>query len=122
MHTVIGLEGPIQSIQICTWICRVILIPGVAVVLQNLYGRDIILEPHTEVGVVTAANIGPSIEIPNKQELKENENVQCKTAEANLSEDPTRKDRPIRYIPENQFVKNCRLRPYDTTGGSGPNM
>ena len=48
---------------------------GLAVVLQNLSGRDIILEPHTEVGMVTAANIVPSIQIPNKQELKENENI-----------------------------------------------
>ena len=65
------------------------LIPGmsgVAVVLQNLSGRDIILEPHTEVGIVTAANIVPSVEIPDKQDLKENEEVQCKSAQADLSE------------------------------------
>ena len=50
------------------------LIPGgsgVAVVLQNLSGRDIVLEPHTEVGMVTAANIVPSIQIPDKHNLKE---------------------------------------------------
>ena len=65
------------------------LIPGgsgVAVVLQNISGRDIILEPHTEVGMGTAANVVPSIQIPNKQKLKENENEQCKPAQADLSE------------------------------------
>ena len=64
------------------------LIPGgsgVAVVLQNVSGRDVILEPHTEVGMVTAANIVPSIQILNKQELNKNENVQCKSAQTNLS-------------------------------------
>ena len=55
-------------------------------VLQNLSGRDITLEPHTEVGMVTAANIVPSIQIPDKQELKENEKVQHRSAQADLSE------------------------------------
>ena len=32
---------------------------GVAVVLRNLSGRDVSLEPHTEVGIVTSANIVP---------------------------------------------------------------
>ena len=60
------------------------LIPGgsgVAVVLQNLSGRDVTLEPHTEVGIVTAANIVSSIQI---QEMEE---VQCKSAQAYLSEE-----------------------------------
>ena len=50
--------------------CKNIFIPGnttelkpegsrVDVVLQNLLGRDIILEPHTEVGMATTANIVP---------------------------------------------------------------
>ena len=34
----------------------------------------------------TAANIVPSIQIPDKQELRENEKVQCKSAQADLSE------------------------------------
>ena len=59
---------------------------GVAVVLQNLSGRDIILEPHTEVGMVIASNIVPSVQIPDKQDLKENAKVQCKSAQADLSE------------------------------------
>ena len=59
---------------------------GVAVVLQNLSGRDIPLEPHTEVGMVTAANIVPSTQTPNRQELKDHENIQCKSAHTDLSE------------------------------------
>ena len=38
---------------------------GVAVVLRNLSGRDITLEPHTEIGMVTAANIVPSMQVGN---------------------------------------------------------
>ena len=59
------------------------LIPGgsgVAVILQNLCGGDITLEPHTEVGIVTAANIVASIHIPDKYDLKEKEGMQCKSA------------------------------------------
>ena len=66
------------------------LIPGgsgVAVVLQNISGRDVILEVHTQVGTVTAANIVPSIQIPSTQDLGENEKVQCKSAQADLSEE-----------------------------------
>ena len=59
---------------------------GVAV-LQNLSGTDVTLEPHTEVGMVTAANIVPSIQIPSNQDLSENDKIQCKSAQANLSEE-----------------------------------
>ena len=31
----------------------------VTVVLRNLSGRDVTIEPHTEIGMVTAANIVP---------------------------------------------------------------
>ena len=62
---------------------------GVAVVLQNLSGRDIILEPHAEFGMVTAANIVPSVQIPDRQYLKESEEVQCKSAQAEFSEGKT---------------------------------
>ena len=76
--------------------CKNILLPGntselipggsgVAVVLQNLFWRDIILELHTEVGMVTVANIGPSPQIPDLQDGKETEKVQCKSAQADLS-------------------------------------
>ena len=61
------------------------LIPGgsgVAVVLRNLSGRDVTLEPHTEIGMVTTANIVPSIQVPSKQDLGEHEKVQCMSAQA----------------------------------------
>ena len=51
--------------------CEIIFVPGntselipggsdVAVVLRNLSGRDITLEPHTDIVRVTATNIVPS--------------------------------------------------------------
>ena len=58
---------------------------GLEVVLQNLSGRDVILEPNTEVGMVTTANIVPSIQIPSNHNLSENKNVQYKSAQADLS-------------------------------------
>ena len=54
------------------------LIPGglyVAVVLKKLSGRDVTLQPHTKVGTVTAANIVPSIQKLDEQDLGENEKV-----------------------------------------------
>ena len=63
------------------------LIPGgsgVAVVLRNLSGRDVTLEPHTEVGTVTTTNIVPSIQILDEQDLGKNEKVQCMSAQADL--------------------------------------
>ena len=65
------------------------LIPGgsgVAVVLRNLSGRAVTLEPHTEVGMVTAANIVPSTQVPSEQDLGENEKVQCMSSQADVSE------------------------------------
>ena len=82
------------------------LIPGgsgVAVILQRLSEREIILEPHTEVGMVTAANIVLSIQMPNKQELKENEKVQCKSAQADLFEGKIQQEGTD---PEDIFGKN----------------
>ena len=37
--------------------------------------------------MVTAANIVPSIQIPSTQDLRENEKVQCMSAQADLSEE-----------------------------------
>ena len=65
------------------------LIPGelgVTVVLRNLSGREVTLEPHTEVGIVTAANIVPSIQIPNEPDTDENGKIQCMSVQADLSE------------------------------------
>ena len=39
--------------------------------------------------MVTAANIVPSVQIPDKQDLKENVETQCKSAQADLSEGET---------------------------------
>ena len=64
------------------------LIPGgsdLAVVLRHLSGRNVTLEPHSEVGIVTAANIVPSIQIPGEQDLGENAKVQCMSAQVELS-------------------------------------
>ena len=63
--------------------CKNIFVPGnttdlkpgisrVDVVLQNLSGRGIILEPHTKVGIVSVANTVPPILTPEVIE----ENVQ----------------------------------------------
>ena len=65
------------------------LIPGelgVTVVLRNLSGREVTLEPNTEVGIVTAANIVPSIQIPNGPDMGENEKIQCMSVQVDLSE------------------------------------
>ena len=43
------------------------------------------MEPHTEVGIVTAANIVPSIQIPNEPDMGENEKTQCMSVQADLS-------------------------------------
>ena len=50
---------------------------GVTVVLRNLSGKDITLEPHTEIGMVTAANIVPSMQVGNEPDLDEKEKVPC---------------------------------------------
>ena len=65
---------------------------GVAVVLRSLSGRDVTLEQHTKVGIVTTANIVPSIQIPSEQDLGENEKVQCMSAKANLPEGTQQED------------------------------
>ena len=38
---------------------------GVTVVLRNLSGRDMTLEPCTEIGTFTATNIVPSLQVSN---------------------------------------------------------
>ena len=66
------------------------LIPGesgVAVVLQNLSGRDVILDPHTEAGTVSAANIVPLILIPSNQDLSENRKVHGMSALADFPDE-----------------------------------
>ena len=86
--------------------CKNIFIPGnttelqlggsrVDVVLWNLSGRDITLEPHTKVGIVSAVNEAPSILIPDVleediQNNEDDESVQCQSAQAELSESELR--------------------------------
>ena len=43
---------------------------GVTVVLRNLSGRDITLEPHTEIGTVTATNIVPFMQVGNEPKIR----------------------------------------------------
>ena len=65
------------------------LIPGelgVMVVLRNLSGREVTLEPHTEVGIVTAANISPALQTPNEPDMGGNKKLQCMSVKADLSE------------------------------------
>ena len=50
------------------------------------------MEPNTEVGIVTAANIVPSIQIPDKHDLKEMEEVQCKSAQTDVAEREIKQD------------------------------
>ena len=65
---------------------------GVAVVLRNLSGRDVTLEPHTEVGIVTAASIVPSIQIPSEQNLGEDEKIKCMSPQADLYKGTPQRD------------------------------
>ena len=77
------------------------LIPGgsgVAVVLSNLSGRDVTLELHTEVSIVTIVNIVPSLQIPSEQDFSENEEVQCMSTQENLSEGTQQQDTEPEYI------------------------
>ena len=65
------------------------LIPGgsgVTIVLRNTSGREVTLEPHTEVGIVTAASIVPAIQIRNEPEFGKDDKIQCMSAQADLSE------------------------------------
>ena len=84
------------------------LIPGasgVVVVVQKLSGRDIILEPHTEVGMITAANIvsiSTILQITDIQDGEENGKVQCMSAQADLPEGETRQEETD---PEDIFQK-----------------
>ena len=61
---------------------------GVAVVLRNVSGRDITLEPCTEIGMVTAANIVPSMQMGNEPDLDEKEKVPCMSAQVESADLP----------------------------------
>ena len=63
---------------------------GVAVVLRNLSGRHITLEPCTKICMVTAANIVPSIQVGNEPDLDEKEKVPCMSAQVESTDIPRR--------------------------------
>ena len=62
----------------------------VTVVLRNVSGRGITLEPHTEIGTVTAANIVPSMLVGNEPKLDEKEKVSCMSAQIESADLPER--------------------------------
>ena len=64
-------------------------------VLWNLSGREVILEPHIEVGMISAANkvqpvLEPKVIIEDVQDDKDDQKVQCKSAQVHLSESKSR--------------------------------
>ena len=61
---------------------------GVAVVLRNLSGRDITLKPCTEIGMATATNIVPSMQVGNKPDLDEKDKVSCLSAQVESTDLP----------------------------------
>ena len=81
-------------------------------VLQNLSGRDVSLKPHTEVGMISAANKIPPMLAPKvvKGDVQDDENdgkVQSKSAQVDLDE---AKPRQIKVDPE-EILQKHRLGP-----------
>ena len=81
--------------------CTSVFLPGnnselkpggsdVTVVLRNLSGQDVTLEPHTETGTVTATNIVPSTLVGNEPKLDEKERVSCMSAQIESTDLPKR--------------------------------
>ena len=62
----------------------------VTVVLRNLSDRDVTLEPHNEIGTLTAANIVPSMQVGNGSHLDEKERVLCMSAQVESANLPRR--------------------------------
>ena len=73
--------------------------------LWNLSGRDIALEPHTEVGIVTAANIVPPVQMADRHGLKENEKVQSKSAQTGVLEGEIQQE----YVEAKDIVQKIDL-------------
>ena len=87
----------------------------VDVVLWNLSRRDIILEPDTEIGIVSTTNKVPLILTPdvlekNVQDDKDEESVQCQSAQAELSKPEIRQ---AEIDPEEILQKNDLLETTD---------
>ena len=60
----------------------------VTVVFRNLSGQDVTLEPCTEIGTVTAANIVPSMQVGNEPKLDKKERVSCMSAQIESTDLP----------------------------------
>ena len=53
----------------------------IEVVIQNRSGKDVKLEPHTEIGTVIAVNIVPTTQVSNDFDGGEQEGVSCISAQ-----------------------------------------
>ena len=80
------------------------LTPGkseIKIVVQNRSGKDVKLEPCTEIGTVIAANIVPTTEVSNDFDGVEQERVSCMSVQVGstdiLGETPDGNDDP-KYI------------------------
>ena len=68
------------------------------VVLQNLSGREVTLEPHTEVDKISAANkvpptLTPKVIEENIPDDEDDEKIQCKSAQVELSNSKSKQDK-----------------------------
>ena len=58
------------------------------VLLQNRSKKDMTLNPHTEIGTVTTANLVPSTQVSNDFDLDEGERVSCMSAQVESTDMP----------------------------------
>ena len=98
--------------------CQNIFVPGnttevkpgglwVDVVLQNLLGREVTLEPHIEVGKISASNkvaatLTPEVIEENIPDDEDDEKIQCKSAQVDLSNS---KSKQVKVDPEEILLK-----------------
>ena len=85
------------------------------VVLQNLSGREVILELHTKVGMISAANKVPPLLAPEviKGDVEDNEDdekIQCKSAQMDLLQS---KSKQTKVDPEEILQKAILLETID---------
>ena len=95
--------------------CQKIFVPGnttelkpggsqVDVVLLNLSGREVTLEPHTKVGMISDANKVPPMLTPEviEEDVQDDEKIQCKSAQVDLSKS---KSKQVKVDLEEIFQK-----------------
>ena len=74
----------------------------IEVVIQNMSGKDVKLDPHTEIGTVIAANIVPTTQVSNNFDVGEQERVSSMSVQVGstdiLGETPDVSDDPKRYL------------------------